>query len=133
MQRFLDGLTAVHSNEILNESLKKLPNVIRRDTGVVRTQHPVVRVHPETGRKALYVGVNWTTRIVELTETESDTLLTFLYKHIDSPELRCTFHWEVGSVAIWDNRVTQHRAPADFNTRRVMVRCMMQGDRPFGP
>src|SRR5262249_26734133 len=71
MQSFLDGLTAVHTNEILNESLKKLPQVVRRDTGVVRTVHPVVRVHPETGRKALYVGVNFTLKIVELTEAES--------------------------------------------------------------
>jgi taurine dioxygenase len=132
MQRFLDGLTAVHTNEILNESLKKLPQVVRRDTGVVRTVHPVVRVHPETGRKALYVGVNFTLKIVELTEAESENLLAFLYHHVDAPEFRCTFHWEPNSVAMWDNRASQHKAPSDFRTRRIMVRCMMQGDRPAG-
>jgi taurine dioxygenase len=132
MQGFLDGLTAVHSNEILNESLKKLPQVVRRDKGVVRTVHPVVRVHPETGRKALYVGINFTLKIVELTEAESENLLSFLYHHVDSPEFRCTFHWEPNSVAMWDNRASQHKAPSDFNTRRIMVRCMMEGDRPAG-
>ena len=132
LQRFLDGLTAVHSNEILNASLAKLPQVVRRDNGVVRNVHPVVRVHPETGRKALYVGVNFTVKIVELTDAESANLLSFLYQHVDSPEFRCTFHWEPNSVAMWDNRASQHRAPSDFNTRRIMVRCMMQGDRPVG-
>ena len=132
MQRFLDGLTAVHSNEVLNESLAKLPNVVRRDVGIVRNVHPVVRVHPETGRKALYVGVNFTTHIVELTDAESANLLSFLYHHVDSPEFRCTFQWEPNSIAMWDNRASQHRAPSDFNTRRIMVRCMMQGDRPVG-
>jgi taurine dioxygenase len=132
MQSFLDGLTAVHTNEILNESLKKLPQVVRRDAGVVRTVHPVVRVHPETGRKALYVGINFTLKIVELTEAESENLLSFLYEHVNAPEFRCTFHWERNSVAMWDNRASQHKAPSDFSTRRIMVRCMMQGDRPAG-
>jgi taurine dioxygenase len=132
LRGFLDGLTAVHSNEILNASLAKLPQVVRRDNGVVRTVHPVVRVHPETGRRALYVGINFTVRIVELTEAESANLLSFLYHHVDAPEFRCTFHWEPNSVAMWDNRASQHRAPSDFNTRRIMVRCMMQGDRPVG-
>ena len=131
-QRYLDGLHAIHSNEILNESLNKLTHVIRRDVGVVRNVHPVVRVHPETGRKGLFVGVNFTLKIVELTDAESEAVLSFLYRHVDNPEFACTFHWEPDSVAIWDNRASQHRAPSDFATRRVMVRCIMQGDRPRG-
>jgi taurine dioxygenase len=132
LQHFLEGLTAVNSTEILDASLAKLPNVVRRDAPGSATVHPMVRVHPETGRKLLFVNGNFTTRIVELSEDESRNLLDFLFRHINSPEFHVRFHWEMGSVAFWDNRATQHCAIADYTERRVMQRCMVQGDRPVG-
>jgi taurine dioxygenase len=132
MQRFLEGLTAVNSTEILDRVLAGLPNVVRRDEPGSATAHPVVRVHPETGRRLLFVNGNFTTRIVELSEDESRNLLDFLFRHINSPEFAVRFHWEPGSIAFWDNRSTQHCAIGDYNERRVMQRCMLQGDRPVG-
>ena len=132
MQRFLEGLTALNSTEILDAALAKLPHVVRRDTPGTATAHPVVRVHPETGRKLLFVNGNFTTSIVELTENESRNLLDFLFSHINSPEFSVRFHWEPSSVAFWDNRATQHCAIGDYTERRVMQRCMVQGDRPVG-
>jgi taurine dioxygenase len=132
MQQFLEGLTAVNSTEILDRVLAAMPNVVRRDDPGTATAHPVIRVHPETGRKALFVNGNFTTRIVELTEAESRHLLDFLFRHINSPEFMVRFHWEPASVAFWDNRSTQHCAIGDYTERRVMQRCMLQGDRPIG-
>jgi len=94
--------------------------------------HPVVRVHPETGRKLLNVNRNWTVRIVELSPAESDALLGFLYAHLASPDFQCRFHWTEGSVAFWDNRVVQHYAVPDYAERRVMERVTVAGDRPYG-
>lgn len=132
MQHFLQGLTAVNSTEILDRVLAAMPNVVRRDDPGSATAHPVIRVHPETGRKLLFVNGNFTTRIVELSEAESRNLLDYLFRHINSPEFMVRFHWEPGSVAFWDNRSTQHCAIGDYNERRVMQRCMLQGDRPVG-
>jgi alpha-ketoglutarate-dependent taurine dioxygenase len=133
MQAMLDDLTAVHSMSILDAALAKLPNIVRRDTGMPPVVHPVVRVHPETGRKLLFVNRNFTDRIVELTEAESDLLLGHLFEHLGRPEFTVRFHWQLGSVAMWDNRSTQHCAISDYEGRRVMNRCMMRGDAPFGP
>jgi taurine dioxygenase len=132
MQEFLEGLTAINSTEILDAVLAALPNVVRRDEPGSATTHPVIRVHPETGRKLLFVNGNFTTRIVELAEAESRNLLDFLFAHINSPAFQVRFHWELGSVAFWDNRCTQHCAIGDYTERRVMQRCMLQGDRPLG-
>jgi taurine dioxygenase len=133
LQAHLDGLTAYHSTEILDAALAKLGNVVRRDTPAPPEAHPVVRVHPETGRKALFVNQNFTTRVVELTRTESDSLLSELFARINAPDFWVRFRWEPGSVALWDERSTQHCAIADYQERRVMHRCMMKGDRPVGP
>jgi taurine dioxygenase len=132
MQKFLEGLTAINSTEILDAVLAALPNVVRRDEPGSATAHPVIRVHPETGRKLLFVNGNFTTRIVELAEAESRNLLDFLFGHINAPAFQVRFHWEPGSVAFWDNRCTQHCAISDYTERRVMQRCMLQGDRPVG-
>jgi taurine dioxygenase len=133
MQTFLDGLTAEHSTAIIDAALAQLGTVVRRDSGFAPSIHPVVRVHPETGRKSLFVNGNFTTRIMELSERESAVLLSFLFEHVNSPEYHVRFHWEPNSVAIWDNRATQHCAIPDYHERRVMCRCMMRGDRPVGP
>lgn len=133
MQRFVDGLSALHSTEKIDRVLRTRAEIVRRDSAMAPSVHPVVRVHPETGRKALYVNRNYTVRIVELSDAESDALLDMLFEHIGLPELSVRFHWEPGSVAFWDNRCTQHCALSDYHERRVMWRCLLQGDRPVGP
>ncbi|MBA2817559.1 taurine dioxygenase [Candidatus Pantoea persica] len=95
-------------------------------------QHPVVRTHPVSGRKALFVNEGFTTRIVELSEKESDAVLALLYAHATKLEFQVRWRWQPNDVAIWDNRVTQHYANADYYpARRVMQRATVLGDRPF--
>jgi len=95
-------------------------------------QHPVIRTHPVSGRKALFVNEGFTTRIVELSEKESNAVLALLYAHATKPEFQVRWRWQPNDVAIWDNRVTQHYANADYYpARRVMHRATVLGDRPF--
>jgi len=133
MQSLVDGLHAYHSTEILDAALAKLGNVVRRDAPAEPMVHPVVRVHPETGRKAIFVNGNFTTRIVELPPDESRAVLAVLYAKLDAPDVQVRWRWAPASVAIWDNRATQHCAIPDYTERRVMHRCMMQGSTPRGP
>ena len=94
-------------------------------------EHPVVRTHPETGRKALYVNVGHTVRFKDMTEEESAPLLAFLYQHQTRPEFTCRFTWQPGSIALWDNRCAQHNPINDYHGyRRVMHRITLKGDRP---
>ena len=94
-------------------------------------EHPVVRTHPETGRKALYVNFAHTVRFRDMTEQESAPILEFLFQHQIRPEFTCRFAWQVGSLALWDNRCTQHNPVNDYHGfRRVMHRITLQGDRP---
>ena len=97
-------------------------------------EHPVVRVHPETGRRTLFVNRIFTRRIVGLSGAESDALLLRLTGEIARPEHQCRFRWTPGSVAFWDNRATQHYASSDYwPQRRVMDRISVAGDVPVGP
>ena len=94
--------------------------------------HPVVRTHPETGRRTLFVNRDFTTCVVGMSPDDSDELLDHLYRQADYPEYQCRFRWTAGAVAIWDNRATQHYAANDyFPQRRVMERVAIAGDRPF--
>ena len=106
-----------HSTLDLAEMQQKCPPV----------RHRVVVTHPETGRKALFVNRNSTVCLEGVTERENDLLLPFLLDHVRSPEFQCRFHWELGSLAFWDNRAVQHYALADYDERRVMRRVTVAG------
>lgn len=135
MQRFLDGLKAMHSLEQMVERTKHVAGASLRDSlsQWPPVEHPVVRVHPESGRKLLNVNANWTAMIAGLGRPESDALLGFLFEHVKSPEFQVRLHWNANDVAFWDNRAVQHYAVADYTSRRMMQRITITGDRPVGP
>jgi taurine dioxygenase len=135
LQGFLDGLTATHSLEQMVERTKHVAGASLRDSlsQWPPVSHPVVRVHPESGRKMLNVNANWTQSIDGLSQQESATLLRFLFDHVKSPEFQVRLHWNVGDIAFWDNRAVQHYAVADYTSRRMMQRVTIAGDRPVGP
>ena len=96
-----------------------------------RAEHPIVRTHPETGRKALYVNVAHTTGIIGMSEGESKAILEYLFNHQIKPEFTCRFVWQPNSLAFWDNRCAQHNPVNDYHGfRRVMHRITLEGDRP---
>ncbi len=94
-------------------------------------EHPVVRTHPETGRRSIYVNFGHTARFVGMTEEESKPLLDFLFQQVCRPEFTCRFSWQVGSIALWDNRCTLHNPVNDYHGfKRLMHRVTLQGDTP---
>ena len=96
-----------------------------------RAEHPVVRTHPETGRKALFVNVAHTAGIKGMTDEESAPILNFLFAHQVKPEFTCRLAWEPSAIAFWDNRCTQHNPVNDYHGfRRVMHRITLKGDKP---
>ncbi len=134
MQNFLGGLTATHD---LSKMLVKAiaDGNSNADLGEMRREyppehHPIVRTHPRTGRKALFVNGNFTTQIDGLTDTESRTTLNMLLEHVQSPLFQCRFKWQPGTLALWDNRCLQHYAVPDYSSRRIMHRLTISGDRP---
>jgi taurine dioxygenase len=134
LQDILDGLKAVNSSARADVS-KTREDRIRGLNGVepqdFESLHPVVRTHPETGRKALYVNTAHTARFEGMTEEESAPLLQFLYAHQVRPELTCRFAWQVGSLAMWDNRCAQHNPVNDYHgRRRLLHRITLEGDVP---
>lgn len=119
MQEMLDGLTALHDARPHGN----------RDAMAI---HPVVRVHPETGEKALYVNEHFTRRIVEMNAFESEALLAFLTRWVQNPRFTVRLHWTEGAIGMWDNRVTQHFVINDFVGERVIQRVTVLGDDPQG-
>ena len=95
--------------------------------------HPVVRVHPVSGRKALYVNEHFTRRIVEMSGPESDHFLAFLTNWVQSPRFTMRYHWTAGTIGMWDNRATQHYVLNDFEGERIIQRVTVMGDEPNGP
>lgn len=139
MRELLDGMTAVHSDATLSRAdnqssrnAERSTKLVSKSGEVVENEHPVVRTHPDTRRKALFVNKPFTVRFGGLTEEESRPLLEYLFRHAVRPEFTCRFRWEKGSVAFWDNRCTQHFAVNDYHGhRRSMHRVTVDGDRPF--
>jgi taurine dioxygenase len=138
MRRLLDGLTAEHSvaKSFPPERWQSDPAFKERYERAVAKHppvtHPVVRTHPVSRRKGLFVNEGFTTHINELEPRESETLLRFLYSHVARQEFTIRWRWSVDDVAFWDNRNTQHYAVADYlPERRTMHRATVNGDEPF--
>ena len=129
MKTYLDGLTAEHSGDHYRGQYANYG--IADKAEYPRAEHPVVRTHPVTGKKALYVNKGFTRRIIGVPLDESEGILDYLYEHMANPLFQCRFRWQENSIAFWDNRCVQHHAMWDYwpHTRsgnRVTVR----GDRP---
>lgn len=137
MQKLVDGLEAVHDfRHGFQESLaepggaERLAPAIEENPPVT---HPLIATHPETGRRVIYVNALFTTHVVGLTAAESRMLLNYLYEHIVTAEYTVRLSWTPNTVAIWDNRATQHKPVNDFfPQRRKMHRVTIAGDRPVG-
>lgn len=135
MQRLLDGLIAINSSSKADVSKTREDRIGEAGREDARkeyiAEHPVVRTHPETGRKSLYVNVAHTLRFADMTEAESAPLLQYLHQHQVRPEFTCRFSWTVGSMAFWDNRCALHNPVNDYHGyRRVMHRITLAGPRP---
>ncbi len=129
MKKMLEGLTAIHDGEHVYRGRYGYDDSGRT---YPRSEHPVVRTHPVTRRKGLFVNRGFTTRIKQLKRPESDAVLEMLYRHIETPEFHCRFQWRPNSIAFWDNRCAQHHAVWDyFPNRRHGYRVTVRGDRPF--
>ena len=137
MQKMLEGLRAVHSIAVFaNSGNYETSQDAERMMEVLKLyppqSHPVIRTHPETGKKALFVNATFTTHIEGLPLDESAAILKFLAEKVKTPEFQVRFKWEKGSVAIWDNRATQHYAVADYYPQyRRMHRITINGDVPY--
>lgn len=139
MKHYLSDLKAEHhtiksfGDEIRSnlwkdeKSLERFERLQARGAAV----HPVIRTHPVTGQKALYVNEGYTVRLLGVDRKESDAILGYLFEYVRMPEFQCRFRWRKGSLAVWDNRVTQHYAIADYAERRLMHRIAIKGDRPY--
>jgi taurine dioxygenase len=137
MKEMLDGLVAVHTaghqyGEGGTSTQSKAMKTRNSEAAGTRVEHPVIRTHPESGRKGLYVNRAFTTSINGLTGEESRALLGFLFRHAVKEAFTCRLVWEPGTLAMWDNRSVQHYALHDYaGHRRAMRRITVKGDRPF--
>ncbi|MGW0505013.1 TauD/TfdA dioxygenase family protein [Micromonospora sp. NPDC003241] len=141
VRRLVDGLVAVHDG---NREFGYYLAQRRGGRGSVwdgevvtrldPVEHPVVRVHPETGRRGIFVNPGFTSHVVGVSEAESRAILDLLYAHLTKPEHLVRHRWRTGDVAMWDNRSTAHYANRDYgDARRVVHRITLRGDRPSGP
>jgi taurine dioxygenase len=135
MKRLLDGLKGVNTSakaDVTKTREDRIKDSARNDARKeYEAAHPVVRTHPETGRKSLYVNIAHTQRLAGMTDEESAGVLNYLFQHQIRPEFTCRFRWEPGSIAFWDNRCVLHNPINDYHGhRRVMHRITLAGDTP---
>jgi taurine dioxygenase len=137
MQRMLEGLTAIHSArgpfapDGRSSTNWKNMQVVTSEKAYEEVEHPVIRTHPETGRKMLFVNRTFTIRFKDMSEQESAPLLQYLFSHASHERFTCRFRWTPGAVAFWDNRAVLHHALNDYSGyRREMHRVAISGDRP---
>lgn len=128
IRTMLDSLTAVHW---MAPSLAAMG--VKAQNDEIQWTHPVVAVHPETGRKALFVSEGWTRCIADIPSAQSMHILAMLYDHIRSPLYNMRWRWAPGDVVLWDNRAVQHFAVPDYDRGRSFQRVVIAGERPRGP
>lgn len=145
MREMLDTLILIHSaagaydpdignSSAVTQTKQKGIGIEVTDDPRKEMEHPLVRTHRESGRKALWIPGAYGMRFKGWTPEESKSLLDYLYQHVSKPHFTCRFRWQAGSLAMWDNRATQHIAINDYSGfRRVMHRVQVGGERPFGP
>lgn len=137
MQSLLSGLTAVHDFSFgFKESLAEPGGAERLAQMVIDNppvEHPLIRTHPVSGKKSIYVNSLFTVNIKGMQVKESDALLKFLFEHVTTPEYTCRFQWQENSVAFWDNRITQHKPVNDYwpGRRRMQRITIDDGERPY--
>ncbi len=130
MKTYLDGLTAIHDGEENYRGTYKHAGVDDKPV-YPRAEHPIIRTHPVTGKKALYVNRGFTRRIVGVSRDESDGILRYLYDHAENELWQCRFKWRSNSIAFWDNRCVQHRAMWDYwPATRSGIRVTVKGTKP---
>ena len=138
VQEFFTSLTVVHSHrgflervaEKAGDHADAISEAIKRDYGPV--EHPLVRTHPETGKRALLYAEQFIDHVAGVSRAESDMVLNFVREHVADVSLHCRWQWQEGDLAIWDERSTLHRAAADhFPQRRIIRRLEIDGDRPY--
>lgn len=132
----IDGAVAIHDfahfRKLMQKNGKTPEEIEEMNKKYPMVEHPVVRTHPETGRKGIYVNVAFTQHIVGMTKAESDATLEHLYAQAAIPEYQCRFRWKKNSIAFWDNRACQHYAASDYwPALRQMERVTIIGDRPY--
>jgi alpha-ketoglutarate-dependent taurine dioxygenase len=132
IRALVDPLVAVHDAA---RTFDRFQDAGNRDrvAGMAPVRHPVVRVHPESGERGLFVNPVFTSHIEGLSRLESERILGLLYDHTTTPERVVRWRWRAGDVAVWDNRATSHYAAADYDGPRVMHRITVAGDVPVGP
>jgi len=137
LRRLCDQLSAFHFEPFYAQAVAEGHGNVwegRKLTQLLPAVHPVVRVHPETGRRNLFVNPKFTVRLVDWPEPQSDGLLRVLYDHMTDPRFVVRYHWKPGTLAFWDNRATMHYGIYDYaGQKRTMHRVTLRGDRPVGP
>jgi taurine dioxygenase len=128
----IDGRNAVHDFTHTFGHMLSAEELAKKQAEFPPAEHPIVRTHPETGRKTLFVNAGFTSHLCGMSRDESEALLDILCKTAATPEYQCRFRWTPGALALWDNRAVQHYASSDYwPKRRVMERVTIIGDRPI--
>ncbi|NIJ37365.1 taurine dioxygenase [Sphingopyxis panaciterrae] len=136
IQQLIDGLQAVHRTSAYDSGGERKPRRDGRATGPFVSLHPLVRIHPETGEKLIFLNPGTTSHIVGLKERESQALLDLLFYEITRPEYQVRFHWQPKSLVVWDNQAVAHAGPIDyaqFDLPRAVRRITVAGELPQGP